>query len=70
MNGELTLSGRILPVGGIKEKLIAARRENCNQIILPLENKKEMDQIPSHITRGMSLFFVEHVNEVFDIAVR
>jgi len=70
MTGELTLSGRVLPVGGIKEKLIAAKREQCNTVIIPLENKKEMGDIPSHITRGLSLYFVAHVNEVFDIVFK
>jgi len=67
MTGELTLSGRILPVGGIKEKIIAAKREHCVAIILPAENKREIHEIPSHIIKDISLFFVAHIDEVFDI---
>ena len=67
MTGELTLSGRVLPVGGIKEKLIAAKREHCNTVIMPMENKKEMGDIPSHITKGLSIYFIAHIDEVFDI---
>ena len=68
MTGELTLSGRILPVGGIKEKIIAARRARFKEIILPSQNKKDLSEIPEYITKGMMFHFVDDMNQVLERA--
>lgn len=68
MTGELTLTGRILPVGGIKEKFIAARRTGLKKVILPKENQRDYDELPEYIKDGITVHFVEHYDEVFEIA--
>ncbi len=68
MTGELTLSGRVLPVGGIKEKVIAARRAGLKNIIMPDENKKDLSDIPAYIRKGMSFYFVKEMGEVLELA--
>ncbi|XP_070541790.1 lon protease homolog, mitochondrial-like [Ptychodera flava] len=67
MTGEVSLTGKILPVGGIKEKTIAARRVGVNCIILPQENRKDYSDLPSFITEGLEVHFVDHYREVFNI---
>lgn len=68
MTGELTLTGRVLPIGGVKEKIIAARRSNLQELIFPKENLRDYEELPSHITSGLKVHFVEHYDEVFAIA--
>lgn len=68
MTGELTLTGRVLPVGGIKEKVVAARRAGLQEIILPKENLRDVDELSEEIKRGMDFHFVDHYSEVFKIA--
>uniref|UniRef100_A0A8C9L5C1 Lon protease homolog, mitochondrial n=1 Tax=Serinus canaria TaxID=9135 RepID=A0A8C9L5C1_SERCA len=68
MTGEVSLTGKILPVGGIKEKTIAAKRAGVTCIILPSENKKDYYDLAGFITEGLEVHFVEHYTEVFDIA--
>ncbi|XP_004632837.2 lon protease homolog, mitochondrial [Octodon degus] len=68
MTGEVSLTGKILPVGGIKEKTIAAKRAGVTCIILPEENKKDYYDLADFITEGLEVHFVEHYNQVFDIA--
>ncbi|XP_063244437.1 lon protease homolog, mitochondrial-like isoform X2 [Bacillus rossius redtenbacheri] len=67
MTGEVSLIGKILPVGGIKEKTIAAKRAGVNCIILPEENKKDFDDLPSFISEGLEVHFVEHYKDIYDI---
>ena len=67
MTGELTLSGRVLPVGGIKEKILAARRAGVKTVVLPKKNEENLKDIPDYIKREMSLVLVEHIQEVFDL---
>uniref|UniRef100_A0A7N4P9T1 Lon protease homolog, mitochondrial n=1 Tax=Sarcophilus harrisii TaxID=9305 RepID=A0A7N4P9T1_SARHA len=67
MTGEVSLTGKILPVGGIKEKTIAAKRAGVTCVILPAENKKDYYDLASFITEGLETHFVEHYNEIFDI---
>uniref|UniRef100_F7GCD7 Lon protease homolog, mitochondrial n=2 Tax=Ornithorhynchus anatinus TaxID=9258 RepID=F7GCD7_ORNAN len=67
MTGEVSLTGKILPVGGIKEKTIAARRAGVTCVILPAENKKDYYDLASFITEGLEVHFVEHYKEIFDI---
>ncbi len=64
MTGELSLIGNVLPVGGIKEKMIAAKRAKMKQIILPSENRKDLNEIPEHIKRGLEFHLVETMNDV------
>uniref|UniRef100_A0A7V3VTT3 Lon protease n=1 Tax=candidate division WOR-3 bacterium TaxID=2052148 RepID=A0A7V3VTT3_UNCW3 len=67
--GEITLTGRVLPVGGIKEKVIAAKRAGIEEIYLPEENKKDLLEIPNHVKKGLKFHFVKRIdqalNEVF-----
>ncbi|MDM8568755.1 S16 family serine protease, partial [Thiotrichales bacterium HSG1] len=67
MTGELTLTGLILPVGGIREKVIAARRINIYNLILPKANKRDFDDLPSHVREGVNAKFVKKYPEVIDI---
>ncbi len=64
MTGELTLTGRVLPVGGIKEKIIAAKRAGVKLVVMPKENKKDFEEIPKNIRKGIKATFVEEFNEV------
>lgn len=66
MTGELTLSGKVLPIGGLQEKLLAAKKMNKTNIILPLENKNDAEKIPQSYLKGLSLFFVDHVHQVLE----
>ena len=68
MTGELTLTGRVLPVGGLKEKLVAARRSGLKVLIFPKDNVRDYDELPEYIKKGLTIHFVEHYDEVFSIA--
>lgn len=68
MTGELTLTGRVLPIGGVKEKLIAAKRSGLNSIIFPQENERDVDELPAFLKKGLKIHFVEHYDDVFKIA--
>jgi ATP-dependent Lon protease len=62
-SGEITLTGRVLPVGGIKEKVIAAKRAGIGKIILPQENKKDLNEIPQHVRSGLQFGFVSRIDQ-------
>jgi ATP-dependent Lon protease len=64
MTGEITLRGRVLPIGGLKEKLLAARRAGLKKVILPLKNKKDLEEVPQSILKGLKLEFVDNIDEV------
>lgn len=68
MTGELTLTGRILPIGGVKEKMVAARREGLKILIFPKNNIRDYEELPEYIKKGLTMHFVEHYDEVFKIA--
>ncbi len=68
MTGELTLTGRILPIGGVKEKMVAARRSGLKVLIFPKDNLRDYEELPEYIRKGMIIHFVEHYDEVFRIA--
>jgi ATP-dependent Lon protease len=70
MTGEISLRGRILPVGGIKEKVLAARRAGIKTIILPKRNEKDLLEVPEKIRNKMKFVFVDRLDQVFDIAIR
>jgi ATP-dependent Lon protease len=69
MTGEITLRGRVLPIGGLKEKLIAAHRGGVKCVIIPKENEKDLKDVPKSITSQMDLRFVEHMDEVLGHAL-
>lgn len=69
MTGEITLRGRVLPVGGIKEKILAAKRAGIKNIIMSKENEKDIQEIKSSYVDGLQFFFVENVQDVFNIAL-
>ena len=64
MTGEITLRGKVLPVGGIKEKILAAKRAKISSIILPADNKKNVDEIDKKYLKGLNFFYVENILEV------
>lgn len=69
MTGEITLRGKVLPIGGLKEKLLAAHRHGINEAILPKDNQKDLPDIPEQIRSVMKLNFVENMDEVLKIAL-
>ena len=69
MTGEITLRGKVLPVGGIKEKILAAKRAKINSIILPADNKKNVDEIEKKYLKGLNFFYVENILEVVEYAL-
>jgi len=69
MTGEITLRGRVLPVGGIKEKILAAKRAGIEDIMLPMENKKDIDEIPNHYLAGIRFHYVQNIAEVLNFAL-
>jgi ATP-dependent Lon protease len=70
MTGEITLRGRVLPIGGLKEKLLAAKRAKLTTVILPKRNKKDLDEIPKHILKGIHLIFADTMDDVMTMALR
>ena len=64
MTGEITLRGRVLPIGGLKEKLIAANRSNIKTVLIPLENKKDLTEIPKRLVKGLKIVTVSNVDDV------
>jgi len=66
MTGELSLVGDILPIGGLKEKVIAARRNRIKEIIIPLQNEKDLEEIPAHIKKGIRFHALSQMEEVID----
>ncbi|MFQ5817441.1 MAG: endopeptidase La [Terriglobia bacterium] len=71
MTGEITLSGQVLPVGGIKEKVLAAKRSGIREVILPKENEPNVRQdIPAHLRQGLTFYFVKTIHELIDHALQ
>ncbi len=69
MTGEITLTGRVLPVGGIKEKVLAAKEAGITDIVLPEQNRKDLVEIPEHIRNALKFHFVENMDEVLELAL-
>ena len=70
MTGEVTLSGRVLPVGGIKEKVLAAKRAGVTTLLLPRRNEKHLiEDVPNDARQGMTVHLVDSVNQVLDLAL-
>ncbi len=66
MTGELTLTGKVMPIGGVKEKAIAAKRAKIRHIVLPEQNRKDFDELPSHVKQGLKPWYVGCFDEVID----
>ena len=69
MTGEVTLRGRVLPIGGLKEKLLAALRGGITHVLIPQENEKDLAEIPANIREGLTITPVRHVDEVLALAL-
>ncbi len=64
MTGEITLRGRVMPIGGLKEKLLAAHRSGIKTVLIPKENRKDLREIPRRVLKAMRIVLVEHMDEV------
>jgi ATP-dependent Lon protease len=69
MTGEITLRGQVMPVGGIKEKVLAAHRAGIKSIILPKFNEKDMEDVPENVKEEIKFHFVENIRQVLRIAL-
>jgi ATP-dependent Lon protease len=69
MTGEITLRGRVLPIGGLKEKLLAAHRGGIRLVIIPEENRKDLADIPANVTESLEIRPVKWIDEVLDLAL-
>jgi ATP-dependent Lon protease len=69
MTGEITLRGRVLPIGGLKEKILAAHRGRVHTVVLPKENRKDIHEIPVRVLKTMTLVLVEHMDDVLSVAL-
>lgn len=69
MTGEITLRGLVLPIGGVKEKALAAKRAGINKVILPEKNQKDLEEIPQHVRDSMQFFFVKEMDDVIKLAL-
>ena len=70
MTGELTLTGRVLPIGGVKEKLLGAVRAGIHEIIIPAANDSHLEDLPDEVRKALKIHLVEDLHEVMDIALR
>ncbi|MGL6043381.1 MAG: endopeptidase La [Sandaracinobacteroides sp.] len=68
MTGEVTLRGRVLPIGGLKEKLLAALRGGITTVLIPAENEKDLEEVPDNVRQGLTIIPVNHVDEVLNVA--
>ncbi len=68
MTGEITLRGRVLPIGGLKEKILAAHRGNIKMVIIPKDNEKDLAEVPLNVQHALKIVLVDHIDEVLDIA--
>ncbi len=70
MTGEITLRGEVLPIGGLKEKLLAALRGGIKEVVIPIENERDLKEIPANIKSGLKIIPVRWIDEVFEIALQ
>lgn len=68
MTGELTLTGKVLPIGGIREKTIAARRSGVKVMAIPLGNKKDWEELPEHVRHGITIHYADYYSDIFTVA--
>jgi ATP-dependent Lon protease len=69
MTGEITLRGRVLPIGGLTEKLLAAKRGNITDVLIPRENERNLQDVPANILKSLNVYLVEHMDEVLEHAI-
>jgi ATP-dependent Lon protease len=69
MTGEITLRGKVLPVGGVKEKLLAAHRVGVSTVLIPKDNEKDLEDVPEEVRADMTIQFVETIDEVLSLAL-
>lgn len=69
MTGEITLTGLVLPVGGIKEKVLAARRVGLKRVILPRENQKDLSELPEDVAKEIEFIFADKIEDVLSTAI-
>jgi len=67
MTGEITLTGKVLPIGGLREKLLAAHRAGVKHVLLPIDNERDLEDVPCSILDNLNIHFVKNIDEVFDI---
>ena len=67
MTGELTLTGSVLPVGGIREKVVAAKRIGIKTLILPAANRRDVEELPHFLSDGLTIHFAEHFSDVAEL---
>ena len=70
MTGEITLTGQVLPIGGLREKALAAQRNGIRRVIAPALNEQDVDEIPEHLRRDLKFSFVSEIGEVLDLALQ
>lgn len=70
MTGELSLTGRVLPIGGVREKLLAARRSGIEHVILPKDNQRDLHDLPIELLKSLDIHFVSHIDEVFNLVIQ
>jgi len=70
MTGELTLTGKVLPIGGVREKTIAARRVKIKELVFPKENRKDFDELPDYIREGITAHFVDYFGDLLEVIYR
>jgi ATP-dependent Lon protease len=68
MTGEITLTGHVLPIGGVREKVLAAQRAGLKRVILPSENEPELEELPAETRRELDFVLVDSIEQVFDVA--
>ena len=69
MTGEITLRGKVLPIGGLKEKLLAAHRAGLFEVILPQDNEKDLAEVPENLRSAMKMHFVDTMDQVLSVAL-
>ncbi|HOD32535.1 MAG TPA: magnesium chelatase domain-containing protein, partial [Holophaga sp.] len=69
MTGELTLRGRVLPIGGLKEKLLAAHRMGVKAVLIPTENARHLEELPAEVREALAIHLVSHMDEVIQLAL-
>jgi ATP-dependent Lon protease len=70
MTGEITLRGRVLPIGGLKEKVIAAHRAGVTRVVIPRENERDLPEIPAEVLKDIEIIAVDHADQVLQAVLR